>query len=291
MANLLQPFQFAHAPVRGRFIRLVGLDTHIHTLKNTPPAACAMLAELTTLAALLVHDGGHELGVTLQIQHSPSGSLAFAGCTPAGELKAYANPAAQSAAFSALAQGGQFAVTLEPLLANGQAGERYQSLVELSGASPAVCLETYYSTSAQTPTRMVPATGVGPDGSLSAAVLLLQTLPGIEPEALAADDTWQRLTLLLSTVKPEELLHDAPEVLLRKLFAEDDLTLYPAAAPTYAASNPRPRMLAALAGLPAAELAELLKQGTVTLTDQTTGQVVHFTPAELAHLHDTTTPN
>jgi hypothetical protein len=43
-------------------------------------------------------------------------------------------------------------------------------------------------------------------------------------------------------------------------------------------------MLAALASLPPADLAELQRQPSVTLTDATSGQSVTFSAEEIAHL-------
>lgn len=287
--NILLPFQFVNLPIRGRIVVLKNLDAHIPSLRTGTEAACTTLSELLTLAALMVHDGKHELAVTLQIQHSPTGSLLFAACNEQGELKAYANPAGQVTPFEKLTDGqGQFAVTLDPI----RTEQRYQSLVALSEASAAACLQRYYTESAQTPTLIHTASGICADGSRAAAVLFLQGLPQSTEEALAselneqltASDDWQRMALLLSTLTPGEMLNDEPQTLLSKVFAEDDVTVYPAEHPEFSEADPRPRMLAALASLPKEELAELIHQGTVTLTDETSGKQVSFSAADLSHL-------
>lgn len=275
-ANILIPFQFHKLPVRGRLLRLKGLAQHIPSLAEAN-ACTQTLSEMLTAAAMLAHDTKHTLAVSLQLQHPGLGALMFAHCGLNGELKAYANPEAQGTPFSTLAttEGGIFAVTLEPQdLTN-----RYQSLIPLTGNSAAECLAYYFQHSVQTPTLFT----VFADTE-NATALMLQALPS---EQLPEDD-WTRLTLILQTLKAPEALDPslAPETLLSRLFAEDDLSLFEAEHPTFAADDPRPRMLAALAGLPAEELADIIAQGTVTLTDKTTGQSVTFQASELTHLQD-----
>ncbi len=284
MSNILMPFQFHDLPVRGRLLRLRNLPDHVASLRGEATACTSTLAELLAAAALLAHDTKHQLSVGLQIQHPDLGILIFAQCM-AGEgaaagLRAYANTAAQATPFADLQAnpGGLFAVTLENLDNDNQ---RYQSFVELNEPTAAACLTNYFAASVQTPTHLV----VLADGT-NAGALLLQAFPN---ETMAADD-WQRLGLLLTTIQPAELCAaDAPEDLLAKVFAEDDLSIFDAEHPQFAHDDPRARMLAALASMAPAELAELQRLPQVTLTDATSGQSVTFSAEELAHL-DAETP-
>ncbi|MCA3244118.1 MAG: Hsp33 family molecular chaperone HslO [Alphaproteobacteria bacterium] len=278
MKTVLLPFQFHNLPVRGRLLRLADLDTHVASLRK-PNACTHTLAELLAAAALLAHDTKHQLTVGLQIQHPELGVLLFAQCL-AGEgraagLRAYANPAAQGTPFSSLVTqpGGLFAVTLEQ--ASGE-GQRYQSFVGLTEPTAAACLANYFASSVQTPTHLVVLAAHDKAGAV-----LLQALPNETMD----DDDWQRLGLLLNTIQPTELLADTPpEDLLAKVFAEDDVSTFEPEFPQFAHDDPRPRMLAALASLPPAELTELQRQPSVTLTDATSGQSITFSAKEIAHL-------
>lgn len=283
-ANTLLPFQFHNLPVRGRLLRLHGLAQHIPSLA-THTECTQTLAEMLAAAALMAHDTKHTLAVSLQLQHPELGALAFANCSTTREsvstLKAYANEIAQSTPFSTITAtpGGLFAVTLEPAdLAN-----RYQSLIPLTGASAAECLAYYFQHSVQTPTLFTVFTNTE-----TATAIMLQALPAAEGEDPIAEDDWTRLNLLLGTLQsPEALDPDlAPETLLMRLFAEDDISTFEPESPVFATDDPRPRMLAALASLPAEELADLIALGTITLTDNTSGQTVTFTADELTHLQD-----
>lgn len=286
-ANVLLPFQFHNLPIRGRLLQLHGLAEHIPSLREATPCT-QTLAELLAAAALLAHDTKHTLSVSLQLQHAELGALIFANCSTTSDspatLKAYANPAAQGTPFETLAttEGGIFAITMEP----ADLSNRYQSLVPLSGTSAAESLAYYFEHSVQTPTLFVVFANTE-----QATALMLQALPTAQHEDPMSDDDWNRMKLLLQTLTPQEALDPsiAPETLLMRLFAEDDISTFEAETPAFAADNPRARMLAALAGLPQEELTELMTLGTITLTDNTTGQSVSFTADELAHLQDVPT--
>lgn len=291
-ANTLLPFQFANLPVRGRFLRLSNMSAHVPSLQ-TENSATQTLSELIVSAALLTFDAKYSMAVSLQIQHAGTGALLFAQCHPkddtnavatGGSLRAYANTAAQHTPFKTLTQteGGLFAVTMEP----AHFEQRYQSLIPLTPPSAADCLATYFHQSVQTPTILKVFSNLETANG-SAAALMLQALPSEE----TPEDDWTRLTLLAKTLTEAEALDPAlaPETLLSRLFAEDDLTLFTPVHPTFATDDPRPRMLAALASLPEAERADLIKQGTITLTDNTTGQSITFTAEDLAHLSPTDT--
>ncbi|MBI1309100.1 MAG: hypothetical protein GC129_04510 [Proteobacteria bacterium] len=277
--NTLLPFSFANLPVRGRLLQLQGLTQHVPSFNQANQACAQTLAELLAAAALIAHDAKHTLAVSLQIQHPALGVLVFAHSSNRGSLKAYANAAAQVTPFSQLSkvEGGIFAVTMEP----ENLENRYQSLIPLTKPSAAESLADYFATSVQTATYFVVFAN-----AQRAFALMLQSLPHEKTN----EDDWTRLGLLSKTLSAEEVLAEDlnPQSLLEKLFAEDDLTLYPAENPTFVQEDPRPRMLAALSSLPRAELTELMSQGTVTLTDNTTGQTITFTPEELAHLADDT---
>ncbi|NBV54871.1 MAG: hypothetical protein EBR79_04065 [Proteobacteria bacterium] len=283
--NVLLPFSFQNIPVRGHVLQLQGLAEHIPTLAQGAENCRQTLTELLAAAALITHDSQMAL-TTLQIQHPALNLLAFASASSNGTLRAYANPAAQSTPFAAISHtsGGLFAVTLEtPTTTTPEnTDNRYQSLISLSHPTAAQCLTAYFTTSAQIPTHFAVFSN-----QHQALALMLQTVGG---QTVPPDD-WQRLHLLLQTLKTDEALQTSPQKLLQNLFAEDTLLLHQASHPTFAgpSTDTRGRMLAALAALPPAELAELIQQKTVTLTDQTTGQHHTFTAEDLSHLHPQTT--
>lgn len=286
--NTLLPFSFENLPIRGRLIRLEGLDAHIPTLAQATEPTQQMLAELLTFASLLEHDTKHTMDVSLQLQHPGHNALVFAQCKaqttekPA-VIRAYANETAQTLSFETLTkphkgQGGLFAFTLQPVATNMQP---YQSLVPLHHTTVAECLRLYFAMSAQTPTLLKSLSGHTLAGVCTGAIML-QGMPG---KPLPEDD-FNRLQMILNTITPTELLPAglSGEDLLRRLFAEDEIRIYQTETFSFAADNPRERMLTALASLPVHELKELLAQGPLEMTDQVSGQKVSFSATDLNHL-------
>ncbi|MCP5405517.1 MAG: Hsp33 family molecular chaperone HslO [Pseudomonadaceae bacterium] len=286
MSTTLHPFTFQDIPLRGRILRMENIAQHVHTLHDAPSATATMLAEMLAAAALMVYDAEHRVSVNLQVQNVSSKAMAFAHCSREGHLKAYANAEMQATTFAAIGQqpDSHFAVTLD----DHTAPQPYQSLVGLVKGSPTAALEDYFTNSVQTPTYFRVMTLRHPDGTLDVGAIFLQALPGLTME----DDNWTRMGHLLATLKPEELASTAlpAEKLLTMLFAEDTLRLMPPETFTLQADDPRPRMLAALANVPVAELQAMLDElGSVTLTDQTSGKAETFDRHDLAHLLDADT--
>ena len=99
---------------------------------------------------------------------------------------------------------------------SGQQG--YQGIVDLDADSICAAFEHYMATSEQIETRLWLACD-----DTNAAGLLIQKLPERETTDI---DAWQRIGQLASTVKTQELLTLAPQVLLRRLFHEEDLRVF-----------------------------------------------------------------
>lgn len=285
----LHPFQFENLPIRGRLLCLPDVAAYVHTLAKSPAATQALLGDLLAAAALLVHDAKHDASVNVQVQNVSRHAMAFAHCSTEGHLKAFANEEMQGQAFAELGQepDSHFAVTLD----YGNNTQPYQSLVPLIHPTAAAALEHYFTTSVQTPTLFRTQVWEA-EGKLNVGAIFLQSLPGgLTPTDAKDNDDWNRLTLILNTLKPEELANPAlpPEKLLTMLFAEDTLRLSPPEDFTLQADNPRPRMLAALATIPVEELRTMLADREyLTLTDQTSGQSETFTRFDLLHLLDET---
>ncbi|MCL2161249.1 MAG: Hsp33 family molecular chaperone HslO [Betaproteobacteria bacterium] len=95
----------------------------------------------------------------------------------------------------------------------------YQSIVPLEGDSIAEVFTHYLEQSEQQSTGLWLA--CGRDAS---AALFVQKLPGADTKD---PDGWRRIQTLAETVRNEELLDLDAAALLRRLFAEEDVRLYP----------------------------------------------------------------
>jgi molecular chaperone Hsp33 len=289
MQSALHPFQFENLPIRGRLLCLPNVTQHIHTLRKAPLPTQQLLGDLLAAAALLMHDTKRQASVNVQVQNVSRHAMAFAHCSTQGHLKAFSNEEMQGQAFAELGQepDSHFAVTLD----YGPETQPYQSLVPLIHPTAAKALEHYFTTSVQTPTLFRTLVWEH-EGEVNVGAIFLQSMPGgLTPADAKENDDWNRLTLLLNTLKPEELANPSlpPEKLLTMLFAEDTLRLAPPEEFTMQADDPRPRMLAALATIPVEELKEMLADREfLTLTDQTSGQSQTFTRFDLLHLLEET---
>lgn len=275
--NILLPFSFDNLPVRGKVLRLANLSGRIPSFTNKPASLINQpLAELVLASALLVDDFKAGCDVSLQVQHAPSGSLLVAQCNAQGHVRAYANEAAHTTPFSSYTDGqGVFTATVH----RQGADQPYQSIVPMQGDSVAEVLEKYFTQSVQARTLFRVWIDTY-EGQLSCGGLFLQSLPEEEP----GQDDWHRLNLLLDTLRTPEAAPGliTPNELLRRLFHEDQVRLYPKKTLSFQDDNPRERMRTALAGLGEETCQEMLSDGPIKMEDAYTGQAEEFTAEDIA---------
>ena len=152
-------------------------------------------------AKLVVIDCSHTLG--LRGMASSTTDAVIVGESVAGD-----------SGFSDWVGGGTLAMTV----ANSHSGQMYQSIVPISGLTVAECFEHYFDQSEQLPTHLWLA--ATPQG---AGALMLQKLPGADQRD---SDGWARVEMLASSVTEQELIVAPVDVLLKRLFAEEDVRLY-----------------------------------------------------------------
>ena len=100
------------------------------------------------------------------------------------------------------------------------AGERpYQGIVEINDQSLAASLEHYFVRSAQLPSHIA----LVANEELAGGVLLQQV-----PGHVMDDDDWRRLQFLAATLSCRDFDGEAGMQLIGRLFAEDDVRVYPA---------------------------------------------------------------
>ncbi len=159
-------------------------------------------------------------------------------------------------------EGGRVIVTIE----GGDSGMRYQGIVPLTGDSLAECLEDYFASSEQLPTRVRLA------ASDSRAVgLLVQKLPeagGAEveegsPSAIA----WQDAERGIAEVKASELVGSSLQAILEERFGHRDLRVFKASPVEFSCRCSPARVAGLLRSLGADEVRDVLReQGKVEVT-------------------------
>lgn len=250
-SDLLRRFLFERWPVRGQFVRLDASWRAMIEHHDYPPALQRSLGEAMAATVLVAGTIKFSGRLLLQLQGPGPVHLMVAECTDRHAIRGVARfrgelPA--DATLSSLTGGGQLAVTLD----NQQHDNRYQGVVPLAHAGLAACLEDYFQRSEQLPTQLVLAAS----GDRAAGLLLQRVATGAsasaedDPQAREeADDAWRRIGLLAATLTPAELLRQPCEVILRRLFSEDDLRVFDGAPVFFQCACSRERVAGILRSL------------------------------------------
>ncbi len=224
-------FMIAERHARGRFVRLGPAMMAVLANHGYPPVVERLLAEallLTALLGSLLKSENSQMTMQAQTESGAIGMLVTD--YKAGALRGYVQYDAERLAEApadpglyALFGKGYLAITFDE--AGGVAGERYQGIVPLEGASLSEAVEHYFVQSEQIPSLIV--TGIAPDRT-AAGAMLLQHLPegeeGRERLHVRLDHPeWEHVRLLGSTMKAAELCDaDVPlETLVWRLFNEE----------------------------------------------------------------------
>jgi molecular chaperone Hsp33 len=285
-----QRFLFEDAPVRGHWVRLTDAWREAVQHQRLPDSARSLLGEALVASNLLAASLKFTGTLTLQLAGGEGllGMLVtqatntrnFRGCAT---LSANAEPQFESlhvAPFESLVSKGNLIVSVE----QGAGLAPWQGVVNLQGACLAQCLEKYFAESEQVPSAMVLAANRD-----HAAGLLLQKLPGAERDGEAAAghaiELWEELTMMLATVRTEELLELAPDVLLHRLFNERDVRLFEEESLQFRCRCDRSRVASMLASMGRAEVQAIVtEQSAITVTCEFCQQPYRFDAVDAEQL-------
>jgi len=219
-SDTLQHFLFENTPIRGNIVHLNHTYQQVLQHQSLPVVLKQALGELMAASALLSATLKMDGSMVLQLQSKGALKLLVVECNSTLEMRATAKWAGEitDRTFLDLIQNGQFAITLHP-----KQGEAYQGIVPIEGETISKMLENYMQRSQQIDTSL----WLHCD-SESASGMLLQKLPEqLEHERLYQDqEAWNRINHLANTVTNIELQNLAPELLLTRLFFEEDVRLF-----------------------------------------------------------------
>src|SRR5688572_13173825 len=158
-------FIVENRPVRGQWVRIESAWRALREHKQYPPAVRELLGQAVSASVLLAATLKFKGTLTFQIQGSGAVRLLVAQCTHDFRVRAVARlddeqfesdasilkESLTSEAFKLLVgTDGRVAVTVEAI----ERATQYQGVVPLVGDSLAECLETYFDSSEQLPTRV-----------------------------------------------------------------------------------------------------------------------------------------
>ena len=311
----LHKFLFGNLPVRGMLVKLTGAWTEIlerRALNSTtgayPLPVQALLGEMAAAAVLMQASIKFEGALVLQINGDGPVKLAVAEVLSDLSLRATATVVGEvplDASLSALVNvdnQGRCAVTLDPKnrLPGQQAyqgvvplfGDRREKLERLSDV-----LAHYMLQSEQLDTTLVLAA----DGDVAAG-LLIQRVPvkGIKnlsgrvvelenEDQIGRNEDYNRIAILASSLKREELLTLDAQTILRRLFWQEQVTLFePAAAdavPHFACTCSRERVSRMIHSLGTAEAESIIaERGDIEVGCDFCGQQYRFDAVDAAQI-------
>ena len=292
--NEVRRFIVENQPVRGYWVDLESAWEDLRAHTDYPPAVRDLLGEAVSAAVLLAATLKFEGTLTLQLEGQGLVRLLVAQCSHDFRVRAVARlseqeddseesphfvdlgqrsegtdpftdvgRAASADAFRKLVgDQGRVLVTIEA----AEREMRYQGIVPLSGNSLSECLEEYFASSEQLPTRV----RLAADGK-RAVGLLVQKLPersGEEPEhELAAAVAWRAAERGIESVQSAELVNATFQSVLAHRFGEQDVRVFKGSSVQFACRCSEERVAGVLKTLGAEEVRDVLReQGAVEVT-------------------------
>lgn len=285
--DLILPFQIEAQGLRGRLARLGPLADEILHRHAYPAPVARLLAEMLGLAALLAGALKYEGVFTLQTSGDGPVRLMVADVSSGGTLRGYAQfdaarlPQSGEASVPRMLGAGHLAFTVD----QGDFAERYQGIVELTGATLADCVHHYFRQSEQLQCALKLGTAEE-NGHWRIGALMLQRLPPPEDseEAEAAEDGWRRALAFMASVSSAELTDAAlpPEDLLFRLFHEDGVRVYRKHGLNAGCRCSRERVAEVLRAMPVEEIEALQKEGEAVVTCEFCSRQYRFDRETLA---------
>ena len=269
--------------MRGFWIRLDEAWRELRSHQHYAPSVEALLGEAVTASVLLAATLKFHGTLTLQLAGDGLVSLLVAQCTHDFAIRAVARSPEHGVgepSFRELVGAGRLSVTIEA----DERAARYQGIVALEGQNLAGCIENYFATSEQLPTRIALAA----DGQRTAG-LLLQKLPlsNAQGEALGAmsQDAWESLQSRIAMLDEPLLRLGSTEEVLHRVCAEHDCRLFAGSPVRFACRCNAARVESVLRSLGVDELRSILaEQGAVTVTCEFCGRPYQFDAIDVERL-------
>lgn len=289
MSDTLTNFMIDRADVRGRVARLAQVAETILKRYPYPEPVAHLLGELLLVAAMLSANLKQEGIFTIQMRGNGPVPLVVVDAAYGGQLRGFAEVGEKAAAEINAGKGAwtpqqlvgkdaYLAITLDP----GAGMQRYQGVVELTGATITDAIRDYFTHSQQLAVAFHLAVE-RIDGHWRAGGLMIERLPAEGATRADNDEGWTYARAITATLKDEELLNpllDPPD-LLRRLFHEEGVWVYEPQGLTSGCRCSRERILGFLQSMPLTERAEMLNGGEARVHCQFCNTTERFTPADL----------
>lgn len=295
--NLVLPFQIDAQGLRGRLVRLGGALDAILTRHDYPAPVAQLLGEALVLAAALAATLKYDGVFTLQTKGDGPVAMMVADVTTAGAMRGYAQvdrdklqaalarpgPSIEDDPVPRLLGAGYLAFTVD----QGADTERYQGIVELTGATLSDCMHHYFRQSEQFQAAINLAVGqveAGGSKRWRGGAVMIQRLPDAHGADLDENEEgWRNAMVMMASSTRRELLDAAlpPEALLYRLFHESGVRVYREKLVNDSCRCSRDRVVGMLRGLPRDDLADLKIDGQFVVTCEFCNRHYPITEGEL----------
>lgn len=252
----MRRFLFEQNPVRGQHVSLDTSWQKIVAQSDAKGFALILLGHALAAVTLLVDTLKIDGSVSLQIRGNGAIHLLVAEATSGNTIRGIVRQSRELDEEVSLQD--VFATDKLVITINNGPGKPHQGIVPLGGNDLSTALQSYFDQSEQLPTRFWLACN-----ETSATGILLQKLPAESID----DDSWNRLLHLTSTTSKQELLELKAEILLHRLYHEEDLRLFEADKINFACSCSLQRTRDMLISLGRAEVYDVIdEQNEIAIT-------------------------
>ncbi len=287
--DIVAPFQVEGEPVRGRIVRLGPAVDTVLTRHDYPEPVANLLGEACALAALVGASLKFEGRLIIQAQGDGPVAYVVADYDTSGALRGYCRFDADrveeaSKGFvrpgaGALLGKGVFIMTVD----QGPDMDRYQGVTPIEGETLALCAETYFAQSEQTPTRVRLAVGQADHGAGAhwrAGGILIQNIAEDQARG-STEEAWATAQAHFETIGEDELIDptvSAPTLLWR-LFHQDGVRVFEPKALTGFCRCSREKIVNMLASFPPEERVDMVESdGRIHVTCEYCSRVYELEP-------------
>lgn len=249
--DILQPFIFEHAGIRGHLVNLTKTYQSIINQRPYPPTVKKLLGEAMVSCLFLSASMKFEGTLSLQFQGDERLPLLVAQCDNQLHLRAMAkyedslSPQDYELAFLK----GQLSLTLNTL----HQSNVYQSIVPVHSGSMSENLMHYLTQSEQITTQVWLATS-----EQQVAGMMLQLMP--DQNTQQQEQLWEYALAMGQTLQASELLTLDNQVLLHRLYHETDLRIFARRPVCFKCSCSEDKMKNLILMLGQAEAQQILQQ-------------------------------
>tara|TARA_R110002072_G_scaffold57188_2_gene147256 strand:+ start:3418 stop:4275 length:858 start_codon:yes stop_codon:yes gene_type:complete len=249
--DTFQRFLFEDLHIRGEWVRLGNSFQEATHALNYPSVIQALIGQ--TIAASVLLTGTLKFAGRLSIHARGQGpvNLLTAETTHLRHFRGLAKwegNVQSGQTFQELLGDAQLAITIDP-----DKGNRYQGIVPMERESLSACLEHYFELSEQLDTHLL--LGANNEGCYG---LLLQKLP--DYKNIEDQDAWNRVVQLAKTMHEDELLSVDNETLVKRLYHQEQVILYPAEPVCFECTCSEERSLKAIYSLGEEEALDILEK-------------------------------